>query len=395
MKILNIILIILLSTLVVSLGVVVAQDIQNPEDKNPTDVSINLEMPVEETKSEVTLGSSNKDQNDLVIDSIDSITKEKPSISISDSGGRSREREKNAELVNNVRAPRTTTNQKFGTFTGIVELYVDGKPVERQIFVDGVGVKLINLAEEVDPSILEDTPGDTEPIVILLLPLDGTEFEGPSRVIDFLFIVTDDGWISECSIIISSEGGLTITEIISFPDQSFISNTGATYTRTASIELNSEIYTAQVLCIDNTGNTGSSAQTLFTITNGPGPEANQLEEIANEETGCRTDWTCSEWSECNPEAGTQERTCTKEINNCYANPNDKPEETQTCVTVEEVSAPIEELGIIEQSQDFLSRITGAVVGLGDNPGLYGPIILIFVIIVGGYTVVAMARKKKR
>jgi C1A family cysteine protease len=66
------------------------------------------------------------------------------------------------------------------------------------------------------------------------------------------------------------------------------------------------------------------------------PPINTTLDLIPDNGGCITDWTCSEWSEC--DNNTKTRICAKERSYCYA--GKKPEETMECTTPEvEVKDP--------------------------------------------------------
>ncbi|OIO43732.1 hypothetical protein AUJ64_01825 [Candidatus Pacearchaeota archaeon CG1_02_39_14] len=107
------------------------------------------------------------------------------------------------------------------------------------------------------------------------------------------------------------------------------------------------------------------------------------EELRRRGGGCSTVWVCDSWNTC--EEGQQERTCVKQNEFCYADPELKPVEAQSCTESEIIE-------VQDEQQGAIARITGAVIGFGRQaPGLA---ILIFLgLIAGLYLVVALARRR--
>jgi len=106
--------------------------------------------------------------------------------------------------------------------------------------------------------------------------------------------------------------------------------------------------------------------------------------------GCVTTWTCTEWSDCI--GGIQTRTCSKLNPICYANPKDKPTESQSCTVPEEevteettpaneTTTPEEET---EETPPPATRpgILGAVIGVLGEPAVKFPLMFIGSMAVG-------------
>lgn len=93
---------------------------------------------------------------------------------------------------------------------------------------------------------------------------------------------------------------------------------------------------------------------------------------------CRTEWTCTEWSEC--DNLIQTRFCSYPPRFCKPN-QPKPAEIQNC-TIEEKSSeePEEILILTTQPANSFGKITGAVIGALGTNGTIGVFIFIFCII---------------
>lgn len=104
-------------------------------------------------------------------------------------------------------------------------------------------------------------------------------------------------------------------------------------------------------------------------------------------SSCTTGWSCEDWTPCSLDESGQEmrtRTCSPEINYCYANPKDKPVESESC-TIEQTTEQQNQPG-------FIARITGAVIGFGRDAPVLATII--FLGLIGGmYLLVAFARRR--
>lgn len=91
-------------------------------------------------------------------------------------------------------------------------------------------------------------------------------------------------------------------------------------------------------------------------------------------SACFTQWTCTEWSEC--ENNQQTRTCSKEIESCFAQ-GMKPAETQEC----------------SSQQGFFSRITGAVIGALGTSGSIA-VVIFLIVVIGGTVIIVYVNKRK-
>lgn len=114
------------------------------------------------------------------------------------------------------------------------------------------------------------------------------------------------------------------------------------------------------------------------------------QQISSGSTGCKTTWTCSDWSACtdsgqsgNP---TQSRTCEKVSLFCYA--GSKPAETQSC-TIQNLA---QELNPVDENNTFGSRITGAIVGVGQ--GVLNNQVALFLLLIIILAVLYYLLKKK-
>ena len=105
------------------------------------------------------------------------------------------------------------------------------------------------------------------------------------------------------------------------------SNTG--FTGTAGFSNGN--YILYVYCNDTLGNVNNSVNVSFSISiTVPAEE----EAPGGDGGGCRTNWTCTSWSEC--ANNIQTRNCSKKLGYCFA--GNKPAESQSCSAVSETPA---------------------------------------------------------
>ena len=101
---------------------------------------------------------------------------------------------------------------------------------------------------------------------------------------------------------------------------------------------------------------------------------------------CITDWVCGEWSACTNEVQT--RTCAKAVGFCYANPDDKPQESRVCEIVE-----VEDEVPQVQNGGAASALTGAVVGVFGDATKSMAALLIVLVIATAWLAMVMINKK--
>src|SRR3989344_5814484 len=113
--------------------------------------------------------------------------------------------------------------------------------------------------------------------------------------------------------------------------------------------------------------------------------------------GCATEWICSNWEMCVD--GKQYRTCSKKIFYCYA--GNRPSLEKACSLEESEFAPLNQKGQ-ENSSDgnqnetetksFVSRITGAVIGVLGKSGIATAVIFLILLVVASVAIKLRKRK---
>lgn len=160
-----------------------------------------------------------------------------------------------------------------------------------------------------------------------------------------------------------------------------------TYTSILTVSSGSQLFSKQgpnltinQLQTDNNGNSGSNSN------------SNINDEDDN--SGCFTQWICSEWSACTD--GSQVRTCEKAIKHCTASKT--PELIQSCSSIENLidSGDNRDIEDLEISQDeikeiygennLFNTITGAVTGAAGSPWTFGAVIFVILVIVLSFAV---------
>lgn len=117
----------------------------------------------------------------------------------------------------------------------------------------------------------------------------------------------------------------------------------------------------------SSGGGGGSILTEETTTAGSGASGGGAQEVAPATgSGCSPNWTCTEWTEC--AGGNKARICT-DLNNC-ATDKDKPTESTTCTSAEEV-APLCGDGICSEGEDCPQD---CIKDSGQSQGLFSDII---------------------
>ena len=110
-------------------------------------------------------------------------------------------------------------------------------------------------------------------------------------------------------------------------------------------------------------------------------------------SGCYTQWECTEWTQCVD--GEQFRSCTKKITYCPAGP--RPELERTCLWNEQLNYDNDKIKLNEteefnqSSQNFASKITGAVAGVTDAVGA-GAVIIFIIVILGSLFLIFFLRR---
>ena len=211
----------------------------------------------------------------------------------------------------------------------------------------------------------------TAPIVTLISPSDG--YSTTETSMTFSYNVTDSSGIANCSLILNGLLNQTNTSITKNTEQNFI--------KTLAVGN----YNWSINCTDEAGNIGNSSHRSLSISEGVGGVV-----YGRSGGGCVTTWTCTEWSDCI--GGIQTRTCSKLNPICYANPKDKPTESQSCTVPEEevteettpaneTTTPEEET---EETPPPATRpgILGAVIGVLGEPAVKFPLMFIGSMAVG-------------
>ncbi len=115
------------------------------------------------------------------------------------------------------------------------------------------------------------------------------------------------------------------------------------------------------------------------------PTTQTQESTSSDEIiSCVAEWECGQWSECSN--GFESRECSKEPSHCRIN-SEAPEEIRSCET-EQIELTT------EPAQGLVSRITGAVTGIGGGaPALV--ISIFFILLAGVYALTAFTIKRVR
>jgi hypothetical protein len=147
-------------------------------------------------------------------------------------------------------------------------------------------------------------------------------------------------------------------------------------------------YYVQYSVVDNAGNSASLNRTVIVnaapVTGGNGGGS----------SSCTTVWTCTDWSECN--GGVQSRTCSYPANYCEPEASE-PMDLRSCsVPVlndnQDNQTLVEENATNSTATNFISAITGAVIGT--TAGRWSLGVVIFLILLGVAWWIVAAKKKR-
>lgn len=156
---------------------------------------------------------------------------------------------------------------------------------------------------------------------------------------------------------------------------------------------------SDIISTDTTANTitfrvspGGTPYAAFGTIPSPTTSSDDEKSKSGSSSGCLTTWECTGYTECID--GEQTRTCSKVTEQCYANPDDKPAESQTCIVLgtEEIEEGQGFFAAITGA--FLAAITGAVIGAGGTGGAIIVIVFVLVLVILVVLVTISARKER-